>query len=96
MSVTERQWEPSPNDAVNLAALRYYALETERLSILIYASDRAKERPGFLPLARLLAAHVKELREFSRGRLAVSSFDCPGDFDLCDDGLCHPPGDCSS
>jgi hypothetical protein len=96
MSVSIRKWKPSPDDAINLSALRHYVIEIERLAQLIYYSDPTDDRQRFRPLCETLAHCIKDLRNYSKDRTVFQSDDCPGEFDLCDDGLCHPPGDCSS
>ena len=36
-------WHAEPDDAIRLAALRWFALQIERLSIEIYASDKSRD-----------------------------------------------------
>lgn len=86
-------WEPSPLDAINLAAIRYYAIEIEQLSISVYASDRNKTL--FPKLEQLLAKTVKDIQTLGKTTSARSGDDCADGYILCDDGLCHPPGTCS-
>ncbi len=89
-------WQPTPQDAINLAALRYYALEIERKCILIYCTDPAAARPTFEPLTDLLAGFIKDLNEFGSKKTVQFNSECCPPFVLCSDGLCHPPGTCSS
>jgi hypothetical protein len=88
-------WQPSPQDAINLAALRYYAMEIERKSTLIYFTDPSADRPILGPLTDLLASFITQLNELAAQPKGFNAECCPP-FVLCSDGLCHPPGTCSS
>ena len=89
------KWAPSPHDAINLSALHIYALTIERLSLLIYRSDPDPDRPSFERLQELLGAAVGELRAYAKQVPTTMAVRCYEDDELCDDGLCHPPGECS-
>ena len=95
--IPEKDWEPSLEDAINLAALRLYAITIEELALLIYRSDPEKERPKFKPLQQVLAQSIRDLRNLSKGEkgkggIKLSLPGCPDDDELGPDGLCHPPG----
>jgi hypothetical protein len=92
-----RPWQSSPRDAINLAALRYYALEIEKMSTLLYVSDPLPDRPTFEPLTSLLAETLRRLHEFSEEHFETrKDMECSPPYVFCADGLCHPPGTCSS
>jgi len=83
-------WTPSPDDAINLSTLRWYALTIERLLIEIYSTDR-KKLPG---LQKLLNEQLKKLYEYSQSQqLTSDEDDCPPGQILCPDGLCAPSCD---
>jgi hypothetical protein len=87
----------SDSEALELAALRYYALEIERVSIAIYACDADPKRTFFKRLTTTLGKHLHDLKrlqeECKAGKSVVA--ECRDPFELCADGLCHPPGECS-
>jgi hypothetical protein len=78
-----------PNDAINLAALRWYACTIERICIEIYATNRKK----FTRLEKLLNRQVKELEAL--GAIAALADDdaCPPGYVMCEDRLCAPSCD---
>ena len=87
----DRLWQPRPNDAIDLATLRWYAVTIEKLAIEIYVTDRSK----FGALDTVLRREVKALTALAaRASDAVhSDDDCPGGWFLCRDGLCAPACD---
>jgi hypothetical protein len=91
-------WVPSQKDAINLATLRYYALQIESLIILAYRSDPDPRRPQLPALRALLVRHMRELRELGTPRpTALRNGDCPDPDDMrCTDGYCYPPPGCPS
>jgi hypothetical protein len=80
-----RVWQADPDDAIRLAALRWFAIEIERLSIEIYASDKTR----YLDLEDLLRGAVKRMKKITR-RFDLDDEDCPNGYVLCKDGLCAP------
>lgn len=88
VSTGARRWQADPNDAIRLAALRWFALEIERRSIEIYATDRKR----FTSIENLLRQALRQLQAV-RGQvmsLEVEQEDCPMGYLLCKDGLCAP------
>ncbi len=84
---TRRSWKPQAHDAIRLAALRWYALTIERLTIDIYATDPRK----FEAMEAVLRREAKALFELGRGPGgALDDDDCPDGYFLCKDGLCAP------
>ena len=84
---------PETNDALKLAALRWFTIELERYSIEIYASDRT----NYPALEGVLRKALTELKAFGRPAEATSSKrglqeeqECPDGYILCRDGLCAP------
>jgi hypothetical protein len=97
-STTQASWEPSARDALNLATLRYYALNIESLIILAYRSDPDPTRPRLAALKQLLVKQMKELRALGDARSErTQNGDCPDPEDTrCEDGFCYPPPGCPS
>jgi len=79
------KWQARPNDAIRLAALRWFALELERMSIQIYASN--PELYG--DMEGVLRKAVKSMGEVGRD-LGLADEDCPEGYFLCRDGICAP------
>jgi hypothetical protein len=81
-----RVWQADPDDAIRLAALRWFAIEIERLSIEIYASDKRKYRT----MERLLRRTVKRMGAIGDRTNVLRDEECPNGYVLCKDGLCAP------
>ena len=91
-------WEPVPEDAINLSALRIYVVTIEQLSLLIYRTDLDSSRPMFAKLQKVLGKTVKDLRKLAKEMEEQSqeiTIRCPDGDKKCSDGLCHPPDECS-
>lgn len=80
------KWRSGPNDAIRLAAIRWYAMNIEQLAIEIYATDRNK----FDGMVALLQKQSKELFRFGLGPGGFDIDDCADGYVLCKDGLCAP------
>ena len=79
-------WQAGPDDAIRLAALRWFALEIERMGIEIYASDKTKYKAIEKVLRQTMTAMNAQ-----RDRVIVADSDeCPDGYVLCKDGLCAP------
>ena len=81
-----RVWHPEPDDAIRLAALRWFALSMERLSIEIYASDKTR----FETMEELFRYTMKKLGKMRHLVDVGESEECPSGYVLCEDGLCAP------
>jgi|SRR6187401_1222443 hypothetical protein len=79
------KWEPEPNDAINLATLRWYALTIDRLLIQIYCTDRSKQAT----MQAILDKAVRELYLHGKGP-TLGDDGCPEGQRLCSDGFCAP------
>lgn len=86
-------WKPEPEDAIRLAALRWFTIELERYSIEIYASDRTQ----YPAMEGVLRKALTEMKAFGRPAGAASrkrglqeEQECPDGYILCKDGLCAP------
>ena len=94
----ERKWKPSAFDAMNLAYLRYYAMEIEQTSISIYAGDD-DDRTKFNALVVDLSDFLIMIRAKYKDKGAAKK-DVPVLADQCFDswvlcsGLCVPPDQC--
>ena len=82
-----RKWEPSPSDAMSLAAFRWFANEIENRAVELYATDRG----AYHDIERILRHAVKELSH-TKTQFAVAQEEngCPDGWVLCADGLCAP------
>jgi hypothetical protein len=78
-------WQAQPSDAIRLAALRWFGLEMERISIEIYASNQ----DAYADMERVMRGALAELGEI-RKTSAVLDGDCPDGFVLCRDRICAP------
>ena len=79
-------WQSGPDDAIRLAALRWFALEIERMGIEIYASDKAK----YKAVEKILRQTMTALNATSEDIIVAASDECPDGYVLCKDGLCAP------
>jgi hypothetical protein len=80
-----RLWQAQPSDAIRLAALRWFGLEMERLSIEIYASNQ----DAYAQMERVFRRALADLGEV-RAMSALMDGDCPDGFLLCKDRICAP------
>ena len=82
-------WVPEPDDAIRLAALRWFALEMEKISIEIYATDKRK----FALMERVLRGTIAKLNFVRENLQALSDDECPDGYIRCKDGTCAPSCD---
>jgi hypothetical protein len=83
-----RVWKAHPDDAIRLAAVRWFTLELERLAIEIYATDKTQ----YARIEKLLGQTLSRMGSLGT-KVAELSFreeDCPMGYYLCKDGLCSP------
>ena len=85
----KQDWVGKPQDAINLAALRWYVCTIDRLCIEIYATNRRK----YPKLAKLLKKQLNELKALGTSAKVEDDDECPPGFVKCDDGLCAPACD---
>ena len=79
-------WQAGPDDAIRLAALRWFALEIERMGIEIYASDKTK----YKTIEKVLRQTMKAMNATRDHVIVADSDECPDGYFLCKDGLCAP------
>ena len=80
------KWDPRPNDAIKLAALRWFALEMERIAIQLYASN-----PDLYgEMETIMRQTLKSLGDAGRQIADPVSGECPEGYVLCPDGICAP------
>jgi hypothetical protein len=79
------KWQAHPNDAIRLAALRWFALEIERISIQIYASNQNL----YEDMEDALRDCVRSLGVVGKDA-GLADGDCPEGYFLCRDGVCAP------
>ena len=77
-------WQAEPDDAIRLAAFRWFALEIEARSIEIYATDKTR----YEYVETLMRGVIKKLNDV-RHDIAEPE-DCPIGYVLCKDGSCAP------
>lgn len=82
------RWKAVPNDAIKLAALRWFALTIEKWSIELYATNTAT----FPELEKILRKTMNAMSDL-RDDFAAEADDCPEGYVLCDDGVCAPSCD---
>jgi hypothetical protein len=86
-STTRRTgWQARPDDAIRLAALRWFALEIERVAIEIYATDPAQ----FEPMENLLRKTMRGMAGIAGQLHARLDDECPVGYVLCKDRTCAP------
>jgi hypothetical protein len=83
---SKHRWQPRTDDAIRLAALRWFALELERLSIEIYASNQAL----YPQMEHALRQAVQSMGGLRRRVNVADDGDCPDGYFLCKDGICAP------
>lgn len=82
------RWKAVPNDAIKLAALRWFALTIEKVGIELYATNAA----SFKEMEKILRKALGELDDL-RDRFELANEDCPEGYILCDDDVCRPSCD---
>ena len=85
----KQPWKPDPEDAIRLAALRWFGLELERLAIEIYATDKSK----YPEMESVFRKAIKGLKQAGLGGPHQDEEECPPGYVLCNDGLCAPACD---
>ena len=83
------RWQAAPNDAIRLAALRWFALTLEKRSIELYATNAASyhEMEDILRKALHRLDHLRD--KFSLGE----DDECPEGYIMCGNGVCAPSCD---
>jgi hypothetical protein len=84
---TER-WQAVPNDAIRLAALRWFALTIEKEAIELYATNTLSF-PEMEKILRKALGDIDDLRD----KFAAEEDGCPEGYFLCDDDVCRPSCD---
>ena len=72
-----KKWEPHADDAIKLAALRWFACTIEAQAIQIYATDSGKYEAA----VAVMRASVDELRDLTDD--IEDSGECPPGYVLC-------------
>ena len=80
-----RMWDPSPEDAISLAAFRWLANAIENASIELYATDRE----SFKEVEGILRHTLKDLGRMRRSFVSEDEKGCPDGYVLCH-GICAP------
>ena len=82
------KWQAVPNDAIRLAALRWFALTIEKEGIELYATNTAT----FPEIEKILRKALGEIDDL-RDKFSLANEDCPEGYILCDDEVCRPSCD---
>jgi hypothetical protein len=87
---TTGKWEAAPDDAIRLAALRWFALQLESMAICIYATNPK----SYLEMEDVLKTSLRRLRGIKK-TFAIADDDdgCPDGYVRCKDGTCAPACD---
>jgi hypothetical protein len=78
-------WKAHADDAIRLAALRWFALQIERSTIQLYATDQAH----YEVILSVLRETMEQLDALVK-KSPVGDEECPIGFVLCKDGTCAP------
>ena len=78
------KWQAAPNDAIRLAALRWFALTIEQTCIEIYATDTN----SYHVMEEELRHVVRKLQKH-RAKLTLGNDTCPDGYVLCGE-TCAP------
>jgi len=82
------RWKAAPDDAIRLAALRWYALQLESSAICLYATNQTAYKELESVLKRAMVAMNGLKQKFG---IADNLEDgCPDGYVLCKDGVCAP------
>ncbi len=85
----QTRWAPSPDDAMSLAAIRWFACVIETYSIELYATNPAT----YKHTEKILREAVRKLGlERLKAGQGLSDEDCPPGYRMCD-GICKPSCD---
>ena len=76
------------NDALNLAAINWYALSINRLATQVYVTDPKR----FTDISNALTEALESLKQVQMA-LAAPCGDCPDGWECCRNGLCAPTCD---
>lgn len=79
------KWQATPDDAIRLAAIRWFSATIEATAIQMYATNPAR----FEELEGVMRMCLGELGRL-RNALADPNSDCPPGFVLCKDDVCAP------
>ena len=82
------RWKAVPNDAIKLAALRWFALTIEKEGIELYATNAASF-PEIEKILRTALGAIDDLRD----KFSADEDGCPEGYFLCDDDVCRPSCD---
>ena len=85
------KWRPDPDDAIRLAALRWFALQLEASAICIYATNKK----SYLDMESVLNDALNALKGLKKayGLTADDEDECPEGYVRCKDGVCAPACD---
>jgi hypothetical protein len=83
------RWQAVPNDAIRLAALRWFALTLEQRAIELYATDQAT----YHRMEHVLRKALRELDHLGKEFALSAADECPEGYIPCEDGVCKPSCD---
>jgi hypothetical protein len=75
---TQNKWQPQENDAIKLAALRWFALRAETEAIQVYATDSSL----YEQIGKIMGTCIKQIHDL-RKNLAGDDGDCPPGYVMC-------------
>lgn len=74
----QNRWQPHADDAIKLAAIRWFACRIESQAIQIYATDATK----YHAIEQAMYACVEAIHDLQKD-VALSEGDCPPGYVLC-------------
>lgn len=81
-----RKWEPSPNDAISLAAFRWFANALENGAVELYATNRE----SYHHIEHVMRHALEDLaRVRVQFKVPAEENGCPDGYVLCN-GVCAP------
>ena len=88
----DRKRAPQSDDALRLAALRWYAITIERISIEVFAThpEKYEQLEGKLKDACKALQGLGGQKKKLKGPDEDEQDGCPDGYKLCPDGLCAP------
>ena len=83
------RWQAAPDDAIRLAALRWFALTLEQRSIELYATNTKT----FRKMEHVLRNALHDLDEIGIKFALGEDDECPEGYIPCGNGVCKPSCD---
>lgn len=76
---TRQKWQAQPDDAIKLAALRWFACIIEAEAIQIYATDSTK----YEAIEKVMRTCVKQIHDLKKKFSLADESECPPGYVMC-------------